>query len=235
MKITETPNSIKWTPPLMTCDVPIAKSIKDPLPNMTGHFLCFCGQPGSGKTSASVSWLTNSDMYHKVFHNIFVVMPINSRNSIKNEPFKDHPGEKLFDELTIQCLEFVKGICQTESSEGFQSLLFIDDCASELKNNEIQKLLKQLVLLRRHLKLSIWIMSQSMNMIPLVLRKNLSHAVIFKPHKKELENICSELVYLPKDDQMDLANYVWDAPFNFLLLDIKNNKMYKNFNALTFE
>jgi hypothetical protein len=220
----------------MLCDTPISPQITEPLPS-SSHFMAFISPPGGGKTSTSIAWLTNKEMYHKVFHNIYLVMPSNSRDSIKGQPFAKHDPAKMFDELTYEVLELVKQNCERDSREGFYSLLFLDDVASELKNNDIQRLLKQLVLLRRHLKLSIWCLSQNFNLMPLSIRKTLSHAVIInKPaNKKELENVFTELVYLNKDDQQQLANHVWKQPHDFLFMDIKNGKLYRNFNRLEIE
>ena len=177
--------------------------------------------------------LTHPEMYHKVFTHIFVIMPPNSRMSLKNEPLKDHPKDKLFDELTYECLEYVRAFTEVSSQEGQHSVLCMDDCAAELKNGNIQKLLKQLVYTRRHLKLSIHIMTQSWNAMPLSIRKNISHCVMFKPrNKKELEVLFSELVYLDKKDQLKLCQHVFDVPYNFLFVNTNLNKFYKNFNEL---
>lgn len=235
MKITEYINPLTWQPPQLSCDNPISKQIKEPLPN-TAHFMAFIGAAGSGKTSAAISWLTNKDMYHKVFNNIFVVMPPNSRASLAGNIFKNHPPEKLFDDLTFSVLDFVKSYCETESPLDHHSLLFIDDCAAALKDANIQKILKSLIFNRRHLKLSIQIMTQSYNQMNLSIRKNLSHAVIFKPrNRKELEIIFSELMFLSKDEQLKLANHVWKEPHSFLYMNTGSNKLYKNFNLLQFD
>lgn len=235
MRITEYDNDLTWSPPPLTCDVPISKQIREPLPN-TAFFMSFCGAAGSGKTSAAIGWLVHPEMYHKVFHNIFVVMPPNSRASLKGDPFKDHPAEKLFDDLTYGALEFVKAYCETESPEGHNSLLFIDDCSASLKDGAIQKLFKELIFNRRHLKLSIMIMTQSYNAMPLAIRKNISHACIFKPrNRKELEVLFSELIFLSKDEQLSLSRHVFDGPHNFLFLNTGLNLLYKNFNRLDLE
>jgi hypothetical protein len=131
---------------------------------------------------------------------------------------------------------FVQAYCETESSEKHYTLLFIDDCASSLKNTNIQKLLQKLVFNRRHLRLSIWIMAQSYNSLPLSLRKNISQAVIFRPcNKREVSTIFDELIYLNKDDQVKVANHVWDTPFNFLFIDTAKGKIFKNFNYLQLD
>lgn len=232
MKITEYISNLEWLPPPISCDVPISKNIKEPLPS-TAACVAFCGAAGSGKTSAAVGWLTNKDMYHKVFHHIYIVMPKNSRLSLAGDPFKKHPEEKLFDDLTLHVLEYVQESCQLEAPEGHHTLLFIDDCAASLKNNDIQNLFKKLIFNRRHLKLTIQFLVQSYNSIPLQIRKNLSHLVIFKPRNKlELQLIGSEIIFLTKDEQLKLSNFVFDKPFNFMFINTANNKIYKNFNLL---
>ena len=235
MKITEYINDLAWLPPPISCDKIISDKIKEPLPN-TAACIAFCGAAGSGKTSAAIGWLTNTDMYHRQFHNVFLVMPKNSRLSLAGDPFKNHSPDKLYDDLTLQVLEFVQEYCQVEAPENHYSLLLIDDCAAALKDANIQNLFKKLIFNRRHLKLTIWFLVQSYNSIPLQIRKNLSHLVVFKPRNKlEMELIGSEIICLNKNDQLQLSNHVFDTPYNFMLINTANNKIYKNFNELVIE
>ena len=79
-------------------------------------------------------------------------------------------------------------------------------------------------------------MTQSYNAMPLAIRKNISHAVVFKPrNRKELEVLFSELIFLSKDEQLSLARHVFDEPHNFLFLNTGLNLLYKNFNRLDLE
>ena len=235
MKITEYESGLKYEVPQITCDSPIHKQIKSPLPN-TAFFMAFIGSAGSGKSSAAISWLTHPEMYNKVFHNIFIVMPSSSRASLKGDPFQSHPKEKLFDELTVGTLEFVKAFCEVSSAEGHHSLLFMDDVGAELKNKDIQHLLKQLIFNRRHLRLSIQICTQSYNTIPLSIRKNISHLVAFKfRNKKECELLFSELIFVDKKVQLQLLNHIFDSQYNFMFVNTALNRIYKNFNLIEFE
>jgi hypothetical protein len=164
-------------------------------------------------------------------------MPKNSRESIAGEPFKKHPPEKVFEELEASVLEFVHEYAKLESANGHTSLLILDDCAAQLKNAEIQKLLKTLIFNRRHLKLSIWICSQGYSQMPLAIRKTITHAFVFKPaNKKELENIFSELIFLPKEQVEGVTRHVFSvSPHNFMLLDTNRTKIHKNFNLLELQ
>jgi len=59
---------------------------------------------------------------------------------------------------------------------------------------------------------------------------------LFKPrNKKELETIFSELVYLPKEDQLKVAKHVWAEPHTFMFINTGENKIYKNFNYLQID
>ena len=237
MKITEYENTLTWAPPGMVCDRPISDKISDPLPK-TASFLGFIGAPGSGKSSLMMSMLTNDDMYRKCFHHVFFVCPATSRSSIAGDPWKDHNPAKLFEELDERVLGFVYEFAKVASAEKQYSLLILDDCSAQLKDKGIQTLLKQLIYNRRHLKLSIWIMTQSYNAMPLSIRKALSHAIMFRPrNKRETEAILSELLFFPKNEHEIITNHVFPEgdQFGFLYIDTNTGKIYKRFNLLQLE
>ena len=67
--------------------------IKEPFPNQS-FFWLICGKPGSGKTSLLINALSSKKenrIYRKVFDKILLVMPKNSRKSIKKNPLDDLP------------------------------------------------------------------------------------------------------------------------------------------------
>lgn len=234
MKITEYENPLVVVPPGMNCDRPIRESIPDPLPK-TASFMGFIGAPGSGKTSLMMSLLTNPETYSKCFHHIFFVCPATSRASINGDPWAKHPQEKLFDELTPQVLEFVHEFSKVASAEKQYTLLILDDCAVELKQKENERILKYLAYNRRHLKLTIWIMSQSYIALPLSIRKALSHCIMFRPrNKKETQTIYDELLFLPKEQHELLTNHIFpeDDEYGFLFLDTNRGRIHKRFNYL---
>jgi hypothetical protein len=236
MKIVEYQNDLQYAPPAMGCDVKLHPQIKDPLPNAMCPFMTFIGSAGSGKTSLAISMLTNSDMYHKCFHHVFLVVPNNSRMSIKGDVFKNIPDEQTFDELTPDVLEHVLSFCEQESKEGHYTLLFMDDCAVALKNKTNETLLKKLIFNRRHLKLHIWCLVQSYNSMSLSIRKNISHACIFRPrNKKELALLFEELMPHSKEEVEVLAKHIWKEPFSFMFLNTGEGKVFRNFNLLTVE
>ena len=233
MRIVEYQSDFKYDPPKMGCDNLLSKQIKDPLPNKMCPFFAFVGSPGSGKSSLAISLLTNPDAYHKVFQNIYVCMPPNSRESIKGNIFRKLPDEQVFDKLTPQVLEQVKESCETESNLGHYTLLFIDDCQQELKQKDVQALLEPLVANRRHLKLHIWIMVQNYNKMPLNTRKAISNAAIFKSrNKKELSLLMSEIMQFSNEEIDVLAKHIYKDPFGFMFIDTNSGKVFNKFNEI---
>jgi hypothetical protein len=103
-----------------------------------------------------------------------------------------------------------------------------------LKNKELQTLLKRTIYNRRHYRLSIMILVQSYNAMPLSIRKTISHFISYKPrNKKEFTAIFEELIFLDKDEGEALTRFVFDIPYAFLYVDVNTNSLYKNFDRIT--
>ena len=152
MHITEEKNELEIRPPEMFCDKPLGDNIPYPLPNKHSA-IGIIGSPRSGKTSFAISLLSSTGKYRayrRIFHNIYFVIPPNSRQSINSKIFEKHDKDKVYDELTPSILEEIKNKVMKESEEGYNSLLVIDDCTVYLKNKENEKLLKDLIFNRRH-------------------------------------------------------------------------------------
>lgn len=228
-------NNIKLEIPSFLCDYQLTKRDIKPLPN-THHFMVFTGPPGSGKTSLSIGLLTTkgkNKIYKNVFHNVILVCPSNSRKSIKNDPFSDLAEEKVFYELNSENLETIHDMVKLYSDDEENTLLYIDDCAASLKNGENQNILKMLIQNRRHLRLSIWIISQTYNLIPLNIRKLINILVMFKPtNKKEYLSVFEEIMFYDKNNANEIFNYTYKKRHDFLLLNTDTQHIYKKFNQL---
>ena len=236
MNIKEIENNIKINPPKFACDYELGE-IPAPLPRMS-HFLLISGPPGSGKTSSLVSLLTEKKenrAFYKVFHNVFFIIPPNSRSSVQNKLFTNHPQDKIFDELNPEVLNGIHHILQHESAEGNASLLILDDVTSALKEKSVESILKKILYNRRHLRTSVWILSQSYTQLPLSIRKILSHGIVYKSHnKKEYESLFSEIIHIPKDVAEKLTNYIYKDKHDFMYIDVQNGTIHRNFNLLDY-
>jgi hypothetical protein len=120
-----------------------------------------------------------------------------------------------------------------DAEEKYNSLLILDDVTASLKDKGLQQLLKQTIFNRRHYRLSIMILVQSYNAMPLSIRKTLSHFLSYKPrNKKEFTAIFEELIFLDREQGEALTRFVFDAPYQFLFADVNTNQLYKNFDRI---
>ena len=235
MGITEHENPLKVIAPKMHCDTSLGDDIPEPCPK--GHFMWgVMGGPGRGKSSYMISLLTAkgaNKVYRKVFHNIWFCIPENSMASVGSSIFKDHDDEKIFHELSVRNLDTIKTQVEREALEGYNSLLVIDDQTAYLKDKGVERLLRYLIFNRRHLRLSIFLLAQSYNQLPLSIRKTLSHFTMFAPaNKKETLSVFEELIFLPKDVAENLVRYVFKNKHDTLFGNTLDGSLYRNFNRL---
>lgn len=198
---------------------------------------CFLGRPGAGKTSLLISMLTSKGdnrVFYKTFDKIIVVMPSSSRASLKVNPFRDHPPERIFDELNLENLISIYDMIQQHADDKETTLLIMDDVGSDIKNKEIQKILKKLAYNRRHLKLCQFFLLQSYTATPKDIRKLFSNIIIFKPSKVEAENIIEEVLEQKKEIAINILQ-LFENPHDYLFVNIPTQKMYFNFDQVVIK
>ena len=223
-------SQLDFKPPDFLCDKVIHPQITPPLPQ-TAHAMLICGAPGSGKTSMMVSLLQEKQAYRKVFDQVFVVMPPSSARSLKNNIFEKH--DKMFDDLDFDTMETILEQTRESTKEKKNSLVIIDDFGAALKDNDIQRQLKELIWNRRHLRTSIWVLVQSYVSVPLQLRKAVSHLITYKPRNKaEFHKIFEELIQLPKETAEDLMRFIFDKKYTFMFADCGAGDIYKKFDLV---
>ena len=93
-------------------------------------------------------------------------MPKSSRKSMKKNPFKNHGGDKMYEDLNFDSINKVYESLLSSSEEKETSLLILDDVGAVLKNVDIGKKLRQIIYNRRHLKVQIVMLLQSFLSIP---------------------------------------------------------------------
>ena len=174
-------------------------------------------------------------VYRRVFHNLFFIVPENSQASLVNGMFREADPEKVFSELTPRNLEHIKSIVEAEALEGYNSCLVIDDQTAFLKDKANERLLKYLIFNRRHLRLSIFLLAQSFNQLPLSIRKTLSHFTMFAPpNKREYQSLFDELIFLPKETADEIVRYVFKNRHDTLMGNTLDGTLYRNFNLLSY-
>ena len=102
-----------------------------------------------------------------------------------------------------------------------------------MKDKELIKALKQLLIKSRHIGCSFIFTLQAYNLFPLVLRKLLTNISLFKPKNKiELDSVRKELINLNEEDTLQLMNYVFNEEYSHLDVDTNTNILRKHFNKL---
>jgi KaiC/GvpD/RAD55 family RecA-like ATPase len=220
-------------PPEFLCDYPLTEHLKDyPQFSFMNSFntTAIFGRPGSGKTSTLISLLAQKGkdrIYNKVFDFVYVIMPSQSRNSLKKNIFEKHAEERLFDELTLENLQKIFKAVEENSLNKKTSLVIYDDVGASLKNNDIQFFLKEMSFNRRHLKLVQIFLIQSWLSIPLSIRKLFSNLIIFKPNKIEWEKVVEETIEQEKDIALGLLD-LYKNPHDYLFINVTNQKIFYN-------
>ena len=156
--------------------------------------------------------------------------------SVQKHPFDGH--DKVYHELTVELLESIyTQLCELKETgeETEYSCVIIDDMASSLKENDIQKVLNKMLIKARHLSCAFIFTLQSYFYYPKMLRKQITNITIFKPKNvEEFNTISHELMNMNKEDALKVFNYVFDEPYTHLDIDTVDNKYFKNFHMLEF-
>jgi ABC-type dipeptide/oligopeptide/nickel transport system ATPase component len=238
MLITQVKNDLPQIKPVKEIMSIYIEGINPNIANRNGFIYALIGSPGSGKSSLLLSLFRSKNYYKNKFNHIYLITPESSFLSVKDHPFKNH--SKVYYELNAETLETIynelveiKKDCIDNDYEIEHAVVIIDDYASDLKDKELIKQLKQLLIKSRHIGCSFIFTLQAYNLFPLVLRKLLTNISLFKPKNKiELESVRRELINMNESDCLELMNYIFDAPYNHLDIDTNNNQLRKNFNLL---
>lgn len=191
----------------------------------------FIGAPGSGKTSLLYSFFKSGKIFRKTFHNIFLFQPTHSRASMKDDLFAKIPEDQIYDELTYDNLDNVMSRIKGEEKKYNNCILF-DDVTASLKDAEIKKLLKQLVMNRRHLSCSIIFLVQTWYSIERDIRKLFSNIFCFRVSKQELQNIFDEVVESKSKYINDISRLVFDEKYKYLFINVPTQRLFDGFNEI---
>lgn len=172
----------------------------DPLQKGNHNVWLIVGRKGSGKSTFVLQLLRKKQMYRRAFDNIFLVSPSAQRDHKFDALCEELSNEdKCFDECTADVLtdirervekfndEFLADEKNIKKKKKPHSLLILDDCISDLnKGSEIKNVINKLVMNSRHLKLSIWIVSQKFKLISTAIRANTDLLTFFN-NKNDVE------------------------------------------------
>lgn len=190
------------------------------------------GKPKSGKSHLLQSMFRSQDIFKKVFHNIYIFRPAESKNTVKDDIFDKLPDNQQYYELNAELLAEVIERLKIEVADNHNSCIIFDDMASKLKNNETMQLFKELIFNRRHLRCSVFFLVQTWKSIPRELRKSFTNMFIFRVGKSELQDMFTESIELEHEFLVPLSNLVYDKPFNFFFVNLDSKRFFKNWDEL---
>ena len=224
----------------MSCDAEL--DVPYPLPP---HHYCmlFDGKPGSGKTNLIYNLIAMpGKFYHRKYNRVYFFThsahTINARINL--------PKERIIEKFDFETLHSVldeiqdaNKIFKARNDDQPHNLIILDDVVAEFKRGIHE--LKAMVFNRRHYHMSVIMVTQVYNQIPLELRKCCDTLVIFNTSNgKEVHTIHEEFLgHLTREQLKAMWKYVFDQRHNFLFIraDIvpAMEGMFKNFDKIVME
>jgi hypothetical protein len=239
---------IEGLPQPVDGDIGLAYKVPKPLPKKS-FALYVCGQPGSGKSNLWLQLLMSHPTkkspktcryYYRYFDRVYLIsgsldtLPLEKLSLNENRVFNQ------YDDCTLS--EIISGEHEDENNNN--TLIILDDCIRDLSKS---KDLCKAVLNRRHCThnsehegqagLALLITSQVYNWLPLGLRKNMSHVVLFRTeNSREKSCIKDELMAdLSDAEATQVMSLAWNDKHSFLLILSEmptKERYYKNFDLI---
>ena len=238
--IVEINNDLPETEPIKEHFGVYIDDINPNLPRRNGTIWAICGKGGCGKTSLFLSLFKSKKLLRAKFDEVHYIVNSTSFNSAKSNPFKDH--ENIHHELTPDLLHDIhedalqrREECIEMDIECEHTCIVIDDFGAMLKDYEIEHALKKIMNVARHANLYIVFLVQTFRMLPMELRRILTHVTLFKPNPEEWSIIKQEMLIDEPDKLEAIYKYVFSQPYNHLDLYLKENEIRKNFKLLQID
>ena len=190
------------------------------------------GSMGSGKTSLIVSLLRG--VFKKCFHSIYVIMPPNSRASLDNDIFSKLPEDQVYDDLTESVLNDIYEKVKEDSSQGYYSLLIIDDFQNMFKQSNIEKLLQKIILKMRHIRTTTFLLQQNVKSLPRNLRLLVSNYITFDLGKSQMMDLFDESIQLDKNKFQEIMDLGFKHKYDWLLINLRNKNIYSKFDKIIY-
>lgn len=194
------------------------------------HFLgLIVGKPGSGKTSLLKKFLQDPLLLFKRYDLVLILSP-----SPREYADLFLPEENFCTHLDI-CWAKEK-LNNANSQHVYRNaLVILDDLVVDIKTDERNNDLIKFIFNRRHTlengMVSIFITTQRYITIPKLIRSVATFVTFFKVAPPDLKTISEETVHTNINfDQ--IAHFVFDKTGNFLMFNVQENYIFKNFNQI---
>jgi KaiC/GvpD/RAD55 family RecA-like ATPase len=195
-------------------------------------FNVITGTMGSGKSSLIISLLRS--VFKKCFHSIYVIMPPSSRASLQNDIFSKLPNDQVYDDLNENVLNDIYDKLKDNSSEGYFSLLIIDDFQDMFKQKNIEKILQKIILKMRHIRTTTFLLQQNVKSLPRNLRLLVSNYITFDLGKSQMMDLFEESIQLDKNKFQEIMDVGFKQKHDWLLINLRNKNIYAKFDKIVY-
>ena len=125
---------------------------------------------------------------------------------------------------------------QENSSEGYNSLLIIDDFQTSLKDPTIINILQKIIVKMRHLRTTTFLIQQNFQALVKPLREVVSNLVMFNLGKSQNFKVLQELIQIDKNKYDDLVKIFFQDTHGWILINLnKSKKIYRMFDEINLE
>jgi hypothetical protein len=220
---------------VMSCDKPLHEKLNKYEMTKTclnkHHTTAIIGKPRQGKSSLMYSFMKSKNLLKKCFNTVFYICPANSMSSMDDNIFSKLPEDQIFHELNGEVLDEIIERAKARE-DGDRICIIIDDMASQLKNGDVQKALKQIAMNKRHLGIYSFIMSQTWKSVPFEVRRLYDNIILFKVSPDEMESIFQETLPQYKPISQDIQKIVFNKPHEYLVINTETGRLFKKFDEL---
>jgi hypothetical protein len=163
-------------------------------------------------------------------------MPYNSRKSLEDNILDEHiPEEQLFEELNTDTISQLYEELKKNSAEGYKSLVIYDDVQKSLKDPLVLRDLKNIVANQRHLGVVNILLLQNYMALDKSLRELAQNIIVFKVNKTQMEKIFNECVESAKHKFIEITNFVFDKPYQWLFINLATQRIFKEWDEIVLE
>jgi hypothetical protein len=196
------------------------------------------GKPGQGKSTFIQSLFSNSKSgLRGKYTKIFLFCPPRSRESMVNGPLNQLDDDRIYDELNYDNLFEVMEMCKEDNDNDsgikYRFMLIFDDMGAYLKNKATLKLFNELMMNRRHLRISLLFLVQTFYSVNKDMRRLFENYFIFKVNMRPLCEIFDEV--LEEQDKKlikNISKVVYDEPHVFLYMNSDSGRLFRCFDEI---
>jgi len=197
------------------------------------NFTILAGKMGQGKTSLFISMMRKGGPLYHCYNNIYTIIPEVSLHSIakKDNIFLNNLEEdSLYHEYNTDVLEELYQKLEGHANENEYSMLCIDDMGPLFRRKDTLVLLNKIITKMRHLKTTVILLCQNIYQLPKLLREIATNLITYNLGKSQMAKIFEEF-YNYKDTQFRQIMKLYKNPHDWLLLNLKFNRLFYKFDS----